>query len=1816
MSSQPGLHLSQQMQIVAQLVKHGRLDQAKAIYEEMHEKASSLQDIYALLNLEIGSKIYERSFSLMNRFLERMMSEKDQNQNWIQYYSSFTRLFERMMYELKNEEKEDEFLKLFEMAIRFYKDNPPQLHQQSQQMQNYQLNAYYNKNLLRSGAIRQSVRVMTNLNQVAQQDIDYPLANETLNISAIHVLYNFYYHSRTNPVRMQGMSDLIQAECEKAENKDQAYYHLVASALAWWDNRPETATLELEEALAALDQVNFQTRLNVVVLYQNQGRDAEALAAIEKEEPENFNDLQLREMVVLNIASKTGDTERARLAAERLSSMRLDFQVRMELANKLKSLGMDDLAGTTLIRSRQQAGNNESHLFQLMQSFQADNIEVAAEIAMQILQLHKPRNQNSAANLENFQRQAVEVLKSTGRLIPLISETEEKLTASPKSIEILEKLIVYLDATGNLTRKSQLEERLLELKPLGPHELLQRAEQANSKARYDESVKYYQKLAEVEPQLIGQRFYNISQTFYRSGNLEAFYELMQKIDLQKYVRVQEMADLFRNFRSANNYQRKNNEREVFRLLEFCWDKYKHERLELLRGLQVYLSTDDYWKTPEIKKYLQEAFLTTIGEDGNQLSVSEIQPIRPLAYMADGGVITLYDKLFESFDSQEELRQYRQELNERIEKYPSGINEKLLLCMLDVKLGQTEGIVNRLEEIHLIKLRAPIVNKWAVAKVLAEVPELKSYAIGLYESIRRQEEYQAAYQRGDRSRRVEKTLVRLYHEQGDNQQALSILLEELKHPMQGDSNERRSAANWLRYLDEISREFEKIGFLSEAWLLNHQILIDRSELLLGEPYLGKDFEKNLQQHQIELTMKIEPEQFLKTLQADYLNKLYRISGYGFPFPVQQLIQSEKSEAGEKQIQNAFLNQFRILLGETGIDKEQVDTTHIDASHTEKQRVAAQGLLNAFQEYLAQKETDHPEEGIWLITRKMLQTLDAEMEFTPPELETLKVYLTQMTFERPRVLQKQDDPSAEKFGDPTLLLMREKQLILCSCWLIAEKLWQQEQTRPQAMEISSQILDTTFGLKQDDLRIQFLLKRGRELLRSGDKEAAEKDWRKVLELIFSDEVSLVDLKAITNPQPANSTTTKTGSTQKLEGPNKADTTSIKIVPASKPLPYPKFEQVLHLAQLAAEEGMPQFSIDAIRAGLKKGLPLYEGELIPVYIHSDWTRLQQVRYLSESWLFERLLKMEPHWVASNLDPAVIDQLYWDIVFPQDAPGTMSPCVKFPLRDRNQAVQPLPPNPQRIVVSYSLKEEDQSTQEEQSPEPLSLSQHLLFRKLAQNKADEYATELKEQLQYESIELPVRIALLELAARQGQYDQIEEQLDQITPLLEKDCSQFDVRDLCSVLIPLIDVSWQVEKILPIYEAAVDSLKHNLSNEPVASALLYLSQYYSKEHDIAGLTRTFRTQVSYLRKSAATLDRDLLPQGASPTAIKINPMISAVYTELILQGDLALSLEYLGVLSDAMDGDMLGLQGPLTFLDSQLRQLPAEARYSLLHDWAFPKTDKKPQYRHLSGFLLLEMPPSHFFTSFDRQDKKLDSSREQQTNIFDTTYLLWETAVEVGKEQELVTALSKHLPANDNLNLPHYFVEMREPSEHQAARFDLFCVQLIDLLKSNREHMNPEQMLIVIDAIQQPELRVRTENLLADIQTLASGYARYSRANATRLRSLLWECDRIAKPDQLKTTETGMPFWVESTQSYFEKSLENEQRPIWFGQNEFISHLASAGDSFLFFKYPLTGDFEFSMESLNDSWSEGHLAYGGLNYQLELSHQGRSGELGDKVRPY
>ncbi|MCA9175369.1 MAG: DUF1583 domain-containing protein [Planctomycetales bacterium] len=177
--------------------------------------------------------------------------------------------------------------------------------------------------------------------------------------------------------------DLVTLLRQRAEQADEASkpYEQMMLAYVLWWSDDREAAVDELTRAAGLLRNDPEVQFEMAEVNTALGNFDEALEIVDQIAPRDQKLIQQKELTALQLAERLGDVERARTAAQRLFGLRLSSDVQLSLVGRMQRLGLHELAESVTARAHRRAGNQTSSLSTLMTLYQSQG---KTDVAQQI----------------------------------------------------------------------------------------------------------------------------------------------------------------------------------------------------------------------------------------------------------------------------------------------------------------------------------------------------------------------------------------------------------------------------------------------------------------------------------------------------------------------------------------------------------------------------------------------------------------------------------------------------------------------------------------------------------------------------------------------------------------------------------------------------------------------------------------------------------------------------------------------------------------------------------------------------------------------------------------------------------------------------------------------------------------------------------------------------------------------------------------------------------------------------------------------------------------------------------------------------------------------------------------------------------------------------------------------------------------------------------------------------------------------------------------------------------------------------------------
>jgi tetratricopeptide (TPR) repeat protein len=616
------------------------------------------------------------------------------------------------------------------------------------------------------------------------------------------------------------------------------------------------------------------------------------------------------------------------------------------------------------------------------------------------------------------------------------------------------------------------------------------------------------------------------------------------------------------------------------------------------------------------------------------------------------------------------------------------------------------------------------------------------------------------------------------------------------------------------------------------------------------------------------------------------------------------------------------------------------------------------------------------------------------------------------------------------------------------------------------------------------------------------------------------------------------------------------------APAPVPLEQFSQAMNVARLAAEHGLHGLSLRAVRETLRGGPPLQLvlGDRLPAPRPSPRvTDPAAVARVVEASLGQ----LDGSWRQRRAPAAAVYEALAEVVFPEARPGE----IFLYARPMTQSDVRRPHGAGHLLVSWAVEA---------------------------GRADDLRRRLEALQDQERAALPARVLLAQLALATKNYPACRDALGRLDQHLQKDKGQQAAELACHAALPALAVTETSEAALPVLRRAVRPLASAASAEPAVSVLLLLARHDFAHGDVPAGRKGLQEYLELLNRGNVRLVADTL-------ITQRKRQIQQAAAEFIQAGLLADALEALAQFADMARPS--GGESVLARLDYALyRQLlarPAKERYELLRTWMMPTPSRKA-IRLYGAYLPTDEVPAAFapLRGAAGGPAAPGSQHPLTEGILDFTTLLLDAAREVGKLDELAAEAGK--AAEDKAVNGEYFLIRVELARGRAEAVEPRLKKLRDALVApatpgTTRNASWEEFQLTCACLADPRLRPLGEDMARHhIVTLRPQNNSWAFLSHFGCALALARAVGAGEVRDLAGRDSGLARWHPSRLSAATYDQYHFPDTWWAAQDGYIVPLASRAIGGLYYDYPLTGRFEFSVDDYIEDWAEGQVGYGGV----------------------
>ena len=743
-----------------------------------------------------------------------------------------------------------------------------------------------------------------------------------------------------------------------------------------------------------------------------------------------------------------------------------------------------------------------------------------------------------------------------------------------------------------------------------------------------------------------------------------------------------------------------------------------------------------------------------------------------------------------------------------------------------------------------------------------------------------------------------------------------------------------------------------------------------------------------------------------------------------------------------------------------------------------------------------------------------------------------------------------------------------------WLVARECLKTKERREIGITLGQRALEAARRQSEDQHSATILYDWGKIALERDDRERAEAKWSELLDIVTRrperkspppkpKTSSSLDRRSIRRPDVAFSFV----SFQEESG-EKPQTTPRPI----PPLRISQFRVSMEIAMAAAENGMPELSRKAVRASMLGGIPVTDVALtqnsryggyggaamaMPAVPSGSSPGTDSGLSKNEIEVAESLRKVIAKWQGDDYPPEEVYQLLVPIIFPENRPADI-----LMYADSSKLQEAQISSLGAIVVRYSQRAEQ---------------------------LDDLTARIDARKQYPQSKVGALVMGIRIALVSGRLDDAKRALDELAQLIQNGALPPMVQLACHAALPATEHEDLQEPAYAILKAAVNlQLQAVSAKQSSSSADLSLGGLASKvnrylANEPEEVKKFFENYLagrqSYYARYSGTYG--LYLQWSDWASIA---------EEAAKAGVSSVALDYIGRVADfSYEGRTRpSTTTAMAVVCREMSGLPPQKRYEAWRDWTLP-VEGRQTVRLAAAWVEPVRVPKQFLETAHVQ------GRHHTGDLLSNFTELLAAADESGRSDDL---RSRAKAAHD------------QELENASFLYALILIQLGDLetgkqviapiidtmakrLKPQSGQPRPDawgDYLVYRACLQSPQFGIlcvgRKNVLQSGLRSIA---ARNTLAHLNDDFSL-----RASHVDRM-TVRPGddpeMAHWFPATTK---KQATHGVEPWWIVQEGHIVHLAGAGDDLLYFAYPLTGEFEFTVDAFKGPWAETDAGYGGI----------------------
>jgi len=340
----------------------------------------------------------------------------------------------------------------------------------------------------------------------------------------------------------------------------------------------------------------------------------------------------------------------------------------------------------------------------------------------------------------------------------------------------------------------------------------------------------YLKAIPADPARLGERYYDIANTFRRAKRMPDLGKTLLEIDLAPLKNAPyQIANII-----GELAQQKDTQDTALGLLRRAWDVFPEQRTAILSSIY----SDELWNTDEVFNKALEAIVPGKGALPDPWQgVGDV-----ISYNGDGRVTGLLSRLIQATKKPERAEQLTRAVNAGLKITPEWRGGDAILAVLEAKAGNTASAEQRIEKLlkdSSLSGRAALV----LGQEIGELKVLLPQAIRLLEASTKSNEGmidQFSYHPG-------RYLARLYYQSGDRAKARQTILELLSsqdYSRYGTNNPGYAEYVELENYNAAGQDFLKMEMPLDAVRIYQRATADPAKFQAASRWGGNYLEQQL------------------------------------------------------------------------------------------------------------------------------------------------------------------------------------------------------------------------------------------------------------------------------------------------------------------------------------------------------------------------------------------------------------------------------------------------------------------------------------------------------------------------------------------------------------------------------------------------------------------------------------------------------------------------------------------------------------------------------------------------------------------------------------------------------------------------------------------------------------------------------------------------------------------------------------------------------------------------------------------------------------